>query len=232
MGIAKLKLYHYPASRSARVRWLLHELGVPFEEEVVPLYDGVQYQADFLAKNPSHAVPTLLITWTNGQEKYMVESGAIVTFLADAYAEAQLAPPPDDRLARADYLQMIAFGCASLDMMLWQIRIHEHILPVAQRDAATVARYRHKFTQEAEAQLQQRLSATPYICGETFSAADCIIGHNILWANTYALCTHDVFRAYLERLLQRTAFQLAFSDAHQFNVEPPERASIVDMFTG
>ena len=55
MAIEKFKLYHYPATRSARVKWMLHEvLEDDFEVEVVHLYEGVQYQSDYIAKNPNH----------------------------------------------------------------------------------------------------------------------------------------------------------------------------------
>ncbi len=38
MRIDRLKLYHYPASRSARVKWALHEVvGDDFEVEKVAL---------------------------------------------------------------------------------------------------------------------------------------------------------------------------------------------------
>ena len=38
MNIQRLKLYHYPASRSARVKWMLHEVvGDAFEVARVAL---------------------------------------------------------------------------------------------------------------------------------------------------------------------------------------------------
>lgn len=232
MAIKNIKLYHYPATRSARVRWLLHELAVPFTEEVVPLYEGAQYQADYMSKNPNHAVPAVLLSFEDGREHCLLESGAIVTFLADAYKEVGLAPPVEDSLARADYLQMLYFGSSSLDMMLWQVRCHAHILPEPQRDSATLERYRNKFLNEAEPQLLDRLSRMAYICGDSFSAADCIIAHNILWAKSYSMCAHQGFDAYLARIMQRPGFQKGFDDAHQFTLELPEGAALARRFTG
>lgn len=232
MGIKTIKLYHYPATRSARVRWLLHELAVPFTEEVVPLYEGGQYLADYLRKNPNHAVPAVLLTLDDGREHYMFECGAIVTFLADAYRAAGMAPEADDCLARADYLKMLYFGCATLDMMLWQVRCHTHLLPEPQRDKASLERYRSKFQAEAEPQLLERLARTSYICGDAFCAADCVIAHNILWAKSYSMCTDPVFDGYLARIMPRQAFQRAFADAGQFSLELPEGSSLASQFTG
>jgi glutathione S-transferase len=233
MNIRHLKLYHYPASRSARVKWMLHEVvGDAFEVEKVGLYDGVQYGAEFLRLNPNHCVPVLEITWDSGDVQVMLESAAMVTFLADAYPEKGLAPPPGASPARADYLQMLHFGSTWIDMMLWQIRIHEHVLPLAERDPRTIARYRRKLTAEVEPQLAERLLRAPFICGEAFTAADCVIGHGITWARGYGLCRDEVFRAYLSRVSKRPAFAAAFADARDFQAEVPQHKALVARFTG
>ena len=82
---------------------------------------------------------------------------AMVAFLADAYPETGLAPPPGASRERADYLQMIQFGSTSMDMMLSQVRIHEHMLPQSERDPRMAARYRKKFLEEVEPQLARRV---------------------------------------------------------------------------
>jgi glutathione S-transferase len=233
MRIERLKLYHYPATRSARVKWILHEVvGQAFEVERVDLYGGAQYGAEFLLLNPNHAVPVLEIRWDTGQSLRMIESAAMVTFLADAYPEKALAPPAHASAARSDYLQMLHFGSTCMDMMLWQIRIHEHVLPPAERDARTVARYRRKFAAEVEPQLARRLEATPYICGDVFTAADCVVGHGVTWARGYGLCRDEPFRRYLSLVSKRPAFAGAFADAREFSPDVPQDKPLVARFTG
>jgi glutathione S-transferase len=222
-GIRALKLYHYPATRSARVKWILHEtVGDGFETVATDLYAGVQYSEAFMAKNPNHNVPVLDIEFIDGSHMTMLESAAMVAFLADAYPEQKLAPAPGPTRERADYLQMLQFGAVSIDMMLWQIRIHEHVLPRAERDERTATRYRQKFITEIEPQLAARLQTGGYICGETFTAADCVIGHDVTWARGYGLCQDELFRAYLSRISKRPAFRAAFADAASFNPQPPK----------
>ncbi len=222
-GISKLSLHHYPATRSARVKWILHEtVGEAFETIAVDLYAGVQYSDEFMAKNPNHNVPVLDIEFNDGTVMTMLESAAMVAFLTDAYPEKQLAPIPGPSHARADYLQMLQFGAVTMDMMLWQIRIHEHVLPKTERDERTVTRYRNKFMTEVEPQLAVRLLHSEFICGNTFTAADCVIGHNITWARGYGLCQDEIFRAYLSRISKRPAFRTAFADAASFNPQPPK----------
>ncbi len=233
MIVIGLKLYHFPATRSARVKWMLHEVvGDGFEVEPVDLYGGAQYRSDFLSLNPSHNVPVLEICWSSGAHQLMIESAAIVAFLADTYPDKGLAPPPGASPERADYLQMLHFGSTGMDMMLWQVRVHEHLLPDAERDPRTIQRYRTKFTEEVEPQLAARLEHMPYVCGETFTAADCVIGHNVLWARSYGLCQAEVFRRYLSAISKREAFKSAFSDARQFSVSIPSEKRSSTNFNG
>jgi len=234
METPRFKLYHYPATRSARVKWMLHEvLDDDFELEIVPVYEGKQYEPEYLSKNPNHNVPTLEIRMPDGRSMHMIESGAMVAFLADAFPEKQFAPAPSPlSLERADYLQMLHFGASWMDMMLWQVRVHEHLLPKKQQDPRTIQRYREKFTNEAEPQLIQRFERHPFICGDAFTAADCVMGHTVIWARGYGLCRDEIFRSYISRLSKRPAFVKAFADVAGFQIEAPEGSELLERFTG
>jgi len=213
-------LYHYPLTRSARVKWLLHEIyGDAFDAHVtvkrVALMQGEQYAPDFLERNPNHAVPLLEVT--EGDTHYsLFESGAMLTLLADAFSDRGLAPPPTMSAERADYLMMLHFACSWVDMMLWHLRLHRDILPRKERDPATEARYLDKFAKEVEPQLIERIDRDGFISGSAFSAADCAMGHNVTWARAYGLCTDPAFSAYLAGLRERPAFQAAFADRADF----------------
>lgn len=218
MQIEHLKLFHHPATRSARAKWMLHEVvGDSFDVELVDLYGASQYSPEFLRLNPNHCVPVLEVTWQSGEKQRVIESAAIVAFLADAFPDADLAPSPAALPERADYLQMLHFGSTWMDMMLWQIRIHEHVLPETERDGRTIHRYRKKFRDEVEPQLAGRFEKAPYICGKSFTAADCVVGHSVIWARGYGLCRDEIFRSYVSRLSKRPAFQSAFADARAFS---------------
>ena len=235
MKYVRLKLYHFPATRSVRVKWLLHELlGDDFDVETVPLYDCAQYSPEYLAKNPNHNVPSLEITLENGERRIMLESGAILAFLADIFPEKTLAPAPDVfSLERADYLQMLHFATTTMDMILWQIRIQTHLLG-SDSDEKTITRYRNKFAQEVEPQLKARLGKHHYICGTRFSAVDCVMGPNINWAHAYGLCQDAAFSEYIGRMSERPAFVKAYSDVGEFSLKPPpdKRAVWQENFNG
>ena len=131
MDIKKFKLYHYPLTRSSRVRWLLHEIfDDNFELEIVNIHNGQLHNKNFISINPFHSIPLLEIEKENGEVFHMIESGAIITFLADIYPEKKLSPhPKKDTIKRMDYLQMLHFCSTMMDMALWQIRMNTNILP-------------------------------------------------------------------------------------------------------
>lgn len=231
----KITLYHYPGTRSARVAWLLYELGADVDPEIVhvDLYRGDQYHADYIARSPLHAVPAVEVVMDDGSELAMTESGAIIVMLADAFPSAGLAPPPAPLTpARADYLSVIHACGASFDMMLWQIRIHKHILNADQRDVRTIERYRKKFITEALPMIARRLAGHPFICGSRFTAADCMVAHALIWAHSYGLADDQSIKAYLSRISQRPAFRRAFADAQDFDPLVPEESLARVLFTG
>ena len=222
MNIRRVKLYHFPMSRSARVKWLLHELlDNDFDVELVALYQGQQYDPQYLKRNPNHAVPLLEITHDDDSVFTMIESGAMITLLADAYPDKRIAPPAGAySVARADYLQMLHFGASWMDMMLWQLRLQCDLLPEKDRDPRTVERFSKKFAREVEPQLAARFEKQRFVCGDSFTAADCVIGHNILWARMYGLCADTVFSRYLDAVSLRPAHRAAFADRDQFTRTP------------
>lgn len=217
MMFKSLKLYHYPLTRSVRVKWMLHEvLDQDFDVEVVPVIRGGMQTPEMLAKNPNHNLPMLDITWADGSVQTMLESGAMVLWLAEIYPEKLLAPPPEATQARADFLQMIFFNTSWMDAILWQIRLHRDLLPSTLKQGSIAEMNMRKWATEIEPQLAERLHKSDFICGEHFSAADCIAGHNVRWAQSYGLCKDDVFQDYLDRLATRPAYVAAYSDADQF----------------
>lgn len=231
----KVKLYHFPGSRSTRVAWLMYELGEQIDYEIaeVDLYGGEQFRSEYRSRFPLHAVPAVEISTLDGSQILMTESGAIITLLADVIPSAALAPKPQGfSVERADYLNMIHMCGASLDMMLWQIRIHTHVLGSEQRDEQTAQRYRDKICREVEPLLLARLSRSRYICGDEFTAADCMMAHAIIWARTYGLLAGEPVSSYIARVGARPAFRRAYAEARNFDPVVPTGSRARAMFTG
>jgi glutathione S-transferase len=88
-----LTFYTTPMSRGRTVRWMLEELGVPYE---AVLMDLKSFGADhpYRAINPMLKVPAIV---HRGQ--VVTETAAICAYLAEAFPGAGLAPTEGERAA-------------------------------------------------------------------------------------------------------------------------------------
>lgn len=194
-----MQLYETPLTRSARCRWVLQELGVPFEAISVNLSQGEHKRSKFLTLNPYGRVPVLV-----DGDLVLSESVAICLYLADKYSDRGLVPTPGTR-QRADHDQWLLFGATELDQPLWQIRRHTALYPEELRLPAEVAISRVNF-QEAATVLEGVLRDKAFLVGTDFTVADIVVTQTLLWANSYGLLIcHPGLEAYLDRHLARDA---------------------------
>ena len=99
----ELVFYTNPRSRGRIARWMLEEVGQPYRTEVLD-YGTTMKAPAYLAINPMGKVPAL----AHG-DAVVTEAAAICAYLADAFPQAELAPPPGDRL-RAPYYRWLFFA--------------------------------------------------------------------------------------------------------------------------
>src|SRR5215216_1508929 len=107
--MAKLTLYHAAPSRSSIVRWMLEEIGEPYDVHLLSLKRGEQRAADYLAINPMGKVPSL-----KHGDVVITEAAAICTYLADAFPDRKLNVPIGDA-RRGTYLKWLFFGPSCLE---------------------------------------------------------------------------------------------------------------------
>ena len=98
----ELTFYTNPRSRGRMVRWMLEEVGAPYETKIIE-YGPAMKCAEYRAINPMGKVPAL-----RHGETVVTETAAIIAYLADAFPEAGLAPAPQARRAGP-----ITAGCSS-----------------------------------------------------------------------------------------------------------------------
>lgn len=99
---------------------------------------------------------------------------------------------------------------------MWNIRLHNELLPENERLKTEVERYRRKFEEEVEPQLAQQLEGRTWITGEEFTAADIIIVYNLSWSGFYGLAQTPALRQYIARAMQRRPAQVAYQDMNEF----------------
>ncbi len=189
-----LTLYTAAPSRGAIVRWMLEEVGAPYEVHVLDLMKGEQLRPDYLAINPMGKVPAL-----RHGETIVTEVAAICCYLADAFPAAGLAPAIGDHL-RGPYLKWLFFGPSCIEpavvaqVMNWQGG-RRGMLGWADFDTVVGV-------------VRDAVAKGPYILGERFTAADVVIGSQIRWGMQFkTLPDLPEFKAYAQRLEARPALQ-------------------------
>lgn len=193
-----MKLYHSPGTSAFRCRWMLEELGTPYELINLSLGAGDHKQPEYLKIHPLGSVPALV-----AGEHSFIESAAIVMHLADQDPEQRFAPPPGSP-ERGHYYQWILFAMTSL-----YPAVHTPYL-------RKFFRGEDGTPEEAQA-LARQLAITDELLGKQdflldggFSAADIVFGGQLVWADACGLLLgREPHTAYLERLRARPAFQRA-----------------------
>jgi glutathione S-transferase len=201
-----ITIYHAPASRSARVRWLLEELGVEYRLETLSFGDGSMQTPAYLAKNPLGKVPTV-----EDGVVVIYESGAIVEYLLERYGHGRLAPAPGSP-ERPAFLQWLHWSEATFLRPLGEIVQHSFLRPEAERIPAVVADARKQLGRLLDV-VEKELAGRDHLLPSGFSAADIMQGYGLQLAKLIGQLPADRPRvaAYLDRLAARPAFQKAFS---------------------
>lgn len=190
-----LTFYTNPMSRGRIARWMLEEAGAEYETVVLD-YASSMKADDYLAINPMGKVPAIV---HNGQ--VVTECPAICAYLADAFPDAGLAPPVDQRAA---YYRWLFFAAGPVEQAVTMKSLG--VEPPAERSGMIGFGSFDKMVDV----LESAVSATPYVAGEQFSAADVYLGSQIAWGTQFGtLPKRDGFTAYLDRILARPAYARA-----------------------
>jgi glutathione S-transferase len=201
-----LKLYHSSQSRSVRPRWLLEEIGAPYELVRLDMSKQEHKTPEYKRIHPHGAVPALV-----DGDLAMFESAAICAYLADKFPEAQMAPrigTPE----RGRYYQWMVYSIATLEPPVIDIFMNTVMLPEAERSTEAVDKARTKFVEVAQV-LENTLGSKPFLLGERFSAADVMIGSSLVWGQFLGLLEgRPVLAEYAQRLSTRPAYQRASAD--------------------
>src|ERR1700730_14326597 len=101
--MSDLTLYHAAPSRSSIGRWMLEEVGEPYDIHLLSFKKAETRAADYLKVNPMGKVPAL-----KHGDVVVTEAAAICTYLADAFPQAKLSVPVGDP-RRGLYLKWLFF---------------------------------------------------------------------------------------------------------------------------
>ena len=193
--MAGLTFFTNPMSRGQTVRWMLEELGQPYDTEILD-YGTTMKAEPYLSINPMGKVPAIR---HNG--RVVTEVAAICCYLADAFPEANLAPPPPDR---ADYYRWIFFTAGPIEAAFTNKAMGWEAPPERQ---ATLG---YGSYDKALETLERYLASKSFITCDRFTAADLFVGAYVNFMLEFKLLDpRPAFTDYAARMTDREAFRRA-----------------------
>lgn len=205
-----LTLFTNPMSRGRIARWMLEEVGAPYEAVVLE-YGTSMKAPDYLAINPMGKVPAI-----RHGNVVVTEGAAICAYLADMFPEAGLAPAPGDS-RRGPYYRWMFFAAGPVEAAV----TGKSLGLLAPPDRKAMVGY-GSYEDVMDA-LETALEPGPYICGDLFTAADVYVGAQIMWGLQFGTIeSRAAFAQYAQRLEKRAAHLRAteLDDASMPQAEP------------
>ena len=189
-----LTLYTNPQSRGRIVRWMLEELEISYETEVME-YGGSIKSPAYLAINPMGKVPAI-----RHGDTVVTEVAAICAYLADRFPERALAPAPDSA-ERGIYYRWLFHTAGPLEMAL---TVNAFGWEIDEQKATSAGCGLH---QTAIDTLEQAVSkAGPWLCGEQFTAADIVVASSLGFYMMFNMMEPTpIFEEYVKRAQARSA---------------------------
>ena len=191
-----MDLYFSPlaCSMSSRIAFAEAGVAVNLVEVDPPTKRVLATGEDYHAINPLGLVPALKLD----DGTLLTENAAILQFIADAYPEAELAPPASDRLARAKLRQWLSFIGTELHKGLMLPLLGRETPPEVK--AWAVHRYASRL-----AYLDEKLAGREFLL-DRFSVADAYLATVLNWTQATPeidLASYPNVKAYLERMRLR-----------------------------
>lgn len=191
-----LKLYTNNMSRGVVVDWLLIELGVECERIEVA-YQTEMKSPEYLKINPFGKVPVLV-----DGDVVVYELDAICAYLADKFVEKGLAPALNDP-KRGLYYRWLFFISGP-----WEAASTNKMLGIDVKAEQKMSVGYGDYEDAYNAFVQGLGEASPYLCGEQFTAADVSVAAMLFWQlKTNEVQSHPAIERYLENISKRPGFQ-------------------------
>lgn len=205
-------------SRTLRVHWALHELGLAYHTEPIQSRSGQTQTDAYTGVNPKQKVPYL-----RDGALGLSESAAIANYLFDRYGGTADVYCPETPEARAKSDEWCYFIMSELDAhSLYIIRRHGDLHAIYGAAPEAVASAREYFLKQIGAVQPEIAAIKSYLLGDRLSAADILLTTVLFWANRYDLPLSDEAMTYCRRAIARNAFQEAFEHNYA-HVTPRER---------
>ena len=200
-----LKVHFVANTRAGRVVWLLEELGLEYEVNIMPFTKEGLKSPEHRARHALGRVPVL-----EDGEISIFESGAIIDYILERHKNGGLKPSADD-VNFPYYLQWYHYCEGMVMPPMNQIVVQTLLLPPDRRDEVVLEQAKTLLTKTLMP-VNENLKDKEYLIGN-FSAADLMLGHACFMANRLGCVNGEMKNIiqYVERISNRPAFQKAIS---------------------
>ena len=198
-----IELYGSPASSSGRTRWMLEEVGVPYEYKRIDTRTAQTRSPEYLSVYPGGKIPAL-----RDGDRVLGESMAINFYLAEKYKPELM---PSDLLERAQVYQWSFWSLTNVQPDLLTIMFDSMRAPEV-RNAPAVEAANARLA-PLLAFLEQSLQGRDFLVGNRFTVADVNAGSVVTLARAIKLLDGlPNTSTWMERLAARPAYQRASKD--------------------
>ncbi len=200
-----LKVHFVAGTRAGRVVWLLEELGLEYEVNIMPFTKEGLKSSEHRARHALGRVPVL-----EDGDISIFESGAIIDYVLERHKNGGL-KPSSDAPEFPFYLQWYHYCEGMVMPPMNQIVVQTILLPPDRRDETVLNQAKNLLTKSL-APVNENLADKDYLIGD-FSAADIMLGHSCFMANRLG-CVNDEMlniKDYVARIADRSAFQKAIT---------------------
>ena len=112
-----IQLYSLATPNGQKVSIALEEMGLPYDAHLINIMEGDQFKEEFIKINPNSKIPAIVDPkGDNGQPLSIMESGAILVYLAEKSGHFL----PKDPVKRMETLQWLFWQMGGLGPMFGQ----------------------------------------------------------------------------------------------------------------
>ncbi len=196
------KLYYSPGACSMGVHVVLNECNVPFELEKVDMMAGQNRTPEYLKLNPRGQIPVLV-----EDGKPIREGAAQLIYLLEKYNSPLL---PKSGIERATALEWLMFANATLHPAYARVFFLKRNGPDDSTKDALMEVAAAKIN-EHWAEVEQRLSQSPFICGNDITIGDILITVIANWTGNVpkTIVIGPNTRAMFKKVIARASYQKA-----------------------
>lgn len=207
-----LTLHHSPTTRSFRIKWLLEELSLPYQQKTYNFFNMERHDQDYRKINSIGSFPSIE---DNGL--ILTESGAIINHILRAYGGGRFVAASGSREeALVDEWMYWSEGLFAVHQRIFW----DHCSPAPACIIDPIPSVGEEAKRQAikyAAMLETAMKADGFIVGADLTGADFMLSFPLYLANLYGWFSDmPMIKAYIERFSSRPAFKEAIADTREF----------------